>query len=175
MERFRAIDDAVDALISPDPLRREFLGHRAAGEHALQRGEARSGGSGICQSGRLLAAIADAIRAKLNPEPGGHHRQSWAKSASCSTHRLPAWIMPARPAAVMDLSKIDFEALRQTLQGIETQEYRPRSAEGSHPRAARKTDSPEQDARGFSREVRGIDRDLTTPAAETSRSFSRNC
>ena len=47
IERLQRIADAVDALISPDPVRREFLGHERSRHHALRRGEARPGRAGV--------------------------------------------------------------------------------------------------------------------------------
>ena len=111
LERLQRIADAVDALISPDPLRREFLGHeRLVG---TLYGAVKPDPAALEFAGRVacLAAIAAAIHAKLNPGPvditgvmGGI-----AKLLDASITGVD---MPTKPAPVMDLSKIDFEALR---------------------------------------------------------------
>ena len=69
MERLQRIDDAVNALISPDPLRREFLGHERL--VSTLYGAVKPDPAALEFAGRVacLAAIADAIRAKLNPNP----------------------------------------------------------------------------------------------------------
>jgi type I restriction enzyme R subunit len=58
-----------------------------------------------------IAAIADAIRAKLNPDPVdiSEVMDGISKVLDASITGVE---MPAKPAPVMDLSKIDFEALR---------------------------------------------------------------
>ena len=138
MERLQRIEDAVDALISPDPLRREFLGHERLVEHALQRGEAGPGGAGVRRVGSPVSStIADAIRAKLNPNPADISGVMGRDQQRCSTSRSPASTIAREGPPPLDLSKIDFEALAQAVQGIEAQEHRARGAEGRHPRAAR--------------------------------------
>jgi type I restriction enzyme R subunit len=105
------IDDAVNTLISPDPLRREFLGHeRLVGTlyNAVKPDPAA-----LDFAGRVgcLAAIADAIRAKLNPNSADISSVIGDISKLLDTS-ITGVVMPAKPASVMDLSKIDFEALR---------------------------------------------------------------
>jgi type I restriction enzyme R subunit len=69
MERLQRIDDAVNALISPDPLRREFFGHERL--VATLYGAVKPDPAALEFAGRVacLAAIAAAIRTKLNPNP----------------------------------------------------------------------------------------------------------
>ena len=112
MERLQRMDEAVNALISPDPLRREFFGHeRLVG---TLYGAVKPDPTALEFAGRVacVAAIADAIRAKLNPNPadisgvmGGINQLLDASITGVG--------MSAKPAPVMDLSKIDFEALRR--------------------------------------------------------------
>jgi type I restriction enzyme, R subunit len=69
LDRLARMGEAVDALISPDPVRREFLGHeRLVG---TLYGAIKPDPSALEFSGRVasLAAIAGAISAKLNPDP----------------------------------------------------------------------------------------------------------
>jgi type I restriction enzyme R subunit len=58
-----------------------------------------------------LTAIADAIRAKLNPNPADI-TEVMGDIAKLLDASITGVDMPAKPAPVMDLSKIDFEALR---------------------------------------------------------------
>jgi len=110
MQRLQKIDDAVDALISPDPLRREFFGHERI--VSTLYGAVMPDPAALEFAGRVacLAAIADAIRTKLNPNPA-----DISKIMGNIDKLLDASItgvdMPGKPAPVMDLSKIDFEAL----------------------------------------------------------------
>jgi type I restriction enzyme R subunit len=101
-----------NALISPDPLRREFFGHERL--VSTLYGAVKPDPTALEFAGRVacLAAIADAIRTKLNPNPtdisgvmGGINQLLDASITGVG--------MPAKPAPLMDLSKIDFEALRR--------------------------------------------------------------
>jgi len=69
MGRLQRIDDAVNALISPDPLRREFFGYERLVNTLYSA--VKPDPAALEFAGRVacLAAIADAIRAKLNPNP----------------------------------------------------------------------------------------------------------
>jgi type I restriction enzyme R subunit len=111
LERLQRMDDAVNALISPDPLRREFLGHeRIVG---TLYGAVKPDPAALEFAGRVatLTAIADAIRAKLNPNPA-EITEVMGGIAKLLDSSITGVEMPAKPAPVMDLSKIDFEALR---------------------------------------------------------------
>jgi type I restriction enzyme R subunit len=111
MERLQRIDDAVNALISPDPLRRDFFGHERL--VATLYNAVKPDPSAVEFSGRVacIIAIAAAIRTKLNP-----NRPDITEVMGDIAKLLDASItgvdMPVKPAPVMDLSKIDFEALR---------------------------------------------------------------
>jgi type I restriction enzyme, R subunit len=110
MERLQRMDKAVNALISPDPLRREFLGRVRLVSTLF--GAVKPDPTALEFAGRVagLVAIADAIWAKLNPNAvdisGVMSQVREVLDAS-----ITGVDMPARPAPVMDLSKIDFEAL----------------------------------------------------------------
>jgi type I restriction enzyme, R subunit len=111
MQRLQRIDDAVNALISPDPLRRDFLGRERL--VSTLYGAVMPDPAALEFAGRVacLAAIAEAIRTKLNPNPA-----DITKIMGDIGKLLDASItgvdMPATPAPAMNLSKIDFEALR---------------------------------------------------------------
>ena len=110
LERLQRIDDAVNALISPDPLRREFFGHERI--VTTLYGAVKPDPAALEFSGRVacLTAIADAIRAKLNPNPADI-TEVMGEIGKLLDSSITGVDMPAKPAPVMDLSKIDFAAL----------------------------------------------------------------
>jgi type I restriction enzyme R subunit len=110
LERLAAVDIAVNALISPDPLRREFLGHeRLVG---TLYGAAKPDPAALEFSARVssLAAIAAAIMAKISPDP-----VDISVVLAGITKVLDASVsgvaIPTKTGTILDLSKIDFEAL----------------------------------------------------------------
>ena len=106
-------ENAVNALIAPDAVRREFLGHEQLVGHALPRREARPGGARVraARGGHRHAGRGDPGQAQPRTRPTS--RPSWARSPGCSTSRSPGLtIREAGPPAI-DLSKINFEALAQ--------------------------------------------------------------
>jgi type I restriction enzyme R subunit len=119
LERLQRMDEAVNALISPDPLRREFLGHERL--VITLYGAVKPDPAALEFSGRVacLAAIAEAIRAKLNPEPvdisGVMQKVNEVLDAS-----ITGVYMSSKPAPVMDLSKIDFDALAKRFKKSKT-------------------------------------------------------
>ncbi|CAK0740345.1 type I restriction enzyme, R subunit [Gammaproteobacteria bacterium] len=112
LERLNRVNDAVDALISPDPLRREFLGHERLVVTLYHAVKPEPAVLAFFARIACLSAIADAIRAKLNPGPADIS----AVMASIN-QLLDASItgvdMPTESSRAIDLSKIDFEALDQ--------------------------------------------------------------
>ncbi len=110
LERLARVDDAVNALISPDPLRREFLGHERLVNTLY--GAVKPDPAALEFAGRVacLTAIADAIRVKLNPDPADI-TGVMGDIAKLLDASITGVDMPAKPVPVMDLSKIDFEAL----------------------------------------------------------------
>jgi type I restriction enzyme R subunit len=110
LERLAALSEAKNSLISPDPVRREFLAHERVVRtlyKAVKPDPAAFEFSGCMAS---LAAIAAAIRATLNPDPvdlsaviTGIHRILDASVSGVAE--------PTKPGTILDLSKIDFEAL----------------------------------------------------------------
>ncbi len=112
LDRLTAVSAAVNALISPDPLRREFFGHERL-VTTLYRA-VKPDPAAIEFSARVvcICAIADAIRAKLNPGPVDISvvMEGIGRVLDKSITGVE---MPTKPAPVMDLSKIDFEALKK--------------------------------------------------------------
>jgi type I restriction enzyme R subunit len=110
LERLAALSDAKNALISPDPLRREFLGHeRLVG---VLYGAVKPDPAALEFSSRVatLAAIAGAIRSTLNPDPVD------LSAVITGIHRIldesvSGVDIPTKPGPILDLSKIDFETL----------------------------------------------------------------
>jgi type I restriction enzyme R subunit len=109
--RLDRLDEAINALISPDPLRREFLGHERLVTTLCKA--VKPDPAALEFAGRVacIAAIAAAIRARLNPNPADIS-EVMGKVSELLDSSITGVEMPAKPAPVMDLSKIDFEALR---------------------------------------------------------------
>jgi type I restriction enzyme R subunit len=112
MERLSHIQDGMNALISPDPLRRDFLAHeRRVG--TLYRA-VKPDPSALEFASRVdcLTALAEAIRAKLNPNPPDISQVmgqiNGLLDESITGHEIREQGPPA-----LDLSKINFEALAQ--------------------------------------------------------------
>lgn len=110
LRRLTLIDNAVNALISPDPLRQDFYGHERVVNTLFSA--VKPDPAALEFAGRIaaLTSVADAMRAKLNPNP-----RDISNVMSGIVRLLDASItgveMPATPAAIIDLSKVDFEAL----------------------------------------------------------------
>jgi type I restriction enzyme R subunit len=112
LERLQRIENALNVLISPDPLRREFLGHeRLVG--TLYRA-VKPDPAALEFAGRVacIATIADAIRAKLNPNPADISAVMGDIHALLDQSITGMTIREEGPPA-LDLSKINFEALAQ--------------------------------------------------------------
>lgn len=112
LERLQQVSDAVNALISPDTVRREFLGHErvVATLYAAVKPDPAALEFSICLA--TLATIAGAIQTKLNPEPADISAIMGQVSVLLDAS-ITGVAMPATPAPVIDLSRIDFEALRK--------------------------------------------------------------
>jgi type I restriction enzyme R subunit len=110
LERLSELNDAVNALISPDRLRNDFQAHErlvATLYNALKPDAAAMSFTGAVS---CLAAIADAIRAKLNPNPA-NISEVMADIGALLDLSITGVSMP-RGEKLLDLSKIDFDALR---------------------------------------------------------------
>jgi len=112
LDRLQAVEDAMNALISPDPLRRDFFGHERLA-NALYRAvkpdpEALEFASRVA----CLTTLAEAIRAKLNPNPPDISQAMNGISGLLDDSITGHEIRESGPPA-LDLSKINFEALAQ--------------------------------------------------------------
>ena len=110
MERLQMIDNAVNALISPDPLRREFFGHERMVN--ILYGAVKPDPAVLEFASRVacLATLAEAIRTKLNPNPPDISQVMAAINGLLDDSITGHEIRETGPPA-LDLSKINFEAL----------------------------------------------------------------
>ena len=110
LERLQAIADALNALISPDPLRRDFFGHERLVSTLFKAVKPDPVALEFASRVACLATIAEAIRAKLNPNPPDISRVlgdiNTLLDVSITGHAIRDQGPPA-----LDLSKINFEAL----------------------------------------------------------------
>ena len=116
IQRLQKLADAVDALISPDQLRREFFGHeRIVG---TLYGAVKPDPAALEFAGRVatLTAITDAIRTTLNPNPPDI-TEVMGDIGKLLDASITGVAMPVKPVPVMDLSKIDFNALAAKFKG----------------------------------------------------------
>lgn len=115
MERLGALNDAMNALIAPDDVRKEFLALEALVRTFYQAVKPDPAALEFAGRAACLGAIADAIRAVLHPDPVdigkilGQVREVLDDSITGAD-------MPGKPAPLIDLSKIDLEALRKRLE-----------------------------------------------------------
>ena len=112
MQCLQRMDDAVNALISPDPVRNAFFGHERLVTTLINAVKPSPAALEFLGRAACLAAIAQAIRTKLNPNPadisGVMGDINKLLDASISGVE-----MPTKPTPGLDLSKINFEALRE--------------------------------------------------------------
>jgi type I restriction enzyme R subunit len=110
MERLQGIEDAVNALISPDPVRRDFFGHERL--VVTLHSAVKPDPSALEFAGRVacITTIGDAIRAKLNPNPPDISQVMEGISTLLDGSIIGVTVRPQGPPA-LDLSKINFEAL----------------------------------------------------------------
>lgn len=110
LERLQRMEDAMNALISPDPLRRDFFAHERL-VSTLYRA-VKPDPVALEFAGRVacLITLAEAIRAKLNPNPPDISQVmgqiNGLLDASITGHEIRQSGPPA-----LDLSKINFKAL----------------------------------------------------------------
>lgn len=112
LDRLNLIKQAVNALISPDPLRRDFYGHERLAT-TLYRA-IKPDKAALEFTGRVacLSAIADAIRTMLNPNPVDISGVMGQINALLDDSILGLEVPKDGPAA-LDLSKINFQALAE--------------------------------------------------------------
>lgn len=112
MDRLSSIEDGMNALISPDSLRRDFFAHERL-VSTLYRA-VKPDPSAIEFSSRVacLTTLAEAMRATLNPDPPDISQVMGQINDLLDESITGHEIREAGPPA-LDLSKINFEALAQ--------------------------------------------------------------
>jgi hypothetical protein len=141
-------DGQIRVAAGPRPTFLEFLGRmartNAAGnltptEFAAVTPDVKPGPAALEFASRVacLSTIADAIRAKLNPN-SVDISGVMGQVKSLLDESITGVTITAEGPPPLDLSKIDFELLakRYKMSKHKNTEYRPRNAEGSNPRAA---------------------------------------
>ena len=112
MERLQGIDDAMNALISPDPLRRDFFAHERLVSTLFRA--VKPDPAALQFAGRVacISTLAEAIRAKLNPDPPDISGIMGEINTLLDDSITGMTIREEGPPA-LDLSKINFEVLAQ--------------------------------------------------------------
>jgi len=112
MERLSRIEDGMNALISPDPLRRDFFAHERLVSTLYCAVKPDPAALEFASRVACLTTLAEAIRATLNPSPPDISqvmgRINGLLDESITGHEIRESGPPA-----LDLSKINFEALAQ--------------------------------------------------------------
>ncbi len=112
LERLQAVADALNALISPDPLRRDFFGHERLVSTLYRAVKPDPAALEFASRVACLTTLAEAIRAKLNPNPPDISRVMNGINGLLDDSITGHEIRESGPPA-LDLSKINFEALAQ--------------------------------------------------------------
>ena len=112
LERLQSVGDAVNALISPDPVRRELFGHER--RVATLYRAIKPDPAALEFSGRVacIATITEAIRAQLQPDRPDISEVMGEINAVLDESITGITIRDQGPPA-LDLSTINFEALAQ--------------------------------------------------------------
>jgi len=110
LERLSKLNDAVDSLISPDRVRSDFQAHERLVATLYNALKPDASAMSFMGAVTCLSAIADAIRSKLNPNPA-NITEVMADIGALLDLSITGVSMP-KGAKLLDLSKIDFDALR---------------------------------------------------------------
>ena len=110
LERLQAIADAMNALISPDPLRREFFGHERLVSTLYKAVKPDPVALEFSSRAACLSTLAEAIRAKLNPNPP-NITQVMGQINGLLDDSITGHAIREQGPPALDLSKINFEAL----------------------------------------------------------------
>jgi type I restriction enzyme R subunit len=123
LERLQRVEDGINALISPDPLRRDFFGHERLAR--TLHGAVKPDPAALEFAGRVacIATLGEGIRSRLNPDPPDISDVlrgiGNVLDESISGHEIPG-----RGPPPLDLSKINFEALSERFGSYETSKHR---------------------------------------------------
>jgi type I restriction enzyme, R subunit len=110
LERLSHIQDGMNALISPDPLRRDFLAHERLVSTLYRAVKPDPAALEFADRVACLTTLAEAIRAKLNPNPPDISQVMGQITGLLDESITGHAIRESGPPA-LDLSKINFEAL----------------------------------------------------------------
>jgi len=110
LERLQAIEDGMNALISPDPLRREFFGHERLVSTLYRAVKPDPVALEFSSRVACLTTLAEAIRTKLNPNPPDI-TQVMGQINGLLDESITGHAIREEGPAPLDLSKINFEAL----------------------------------------------------------------
>ncbi len=110
LERLQRMEDAINALISPDSLRRDFHAHERLASTLYRAVKPDPVALEFANRVACLATLAAAIRAKLNPNPPDISQVMAGISTLLDDSITGHEIREEGPPA-LDLSKINFEAL----------------------------------------------------------------
>jgi type I restriction enzyme R subunit len=120
LERLNWMVTAVDQLISPENLRREFLAHQRLVDVLYNAIKPDPAALEFSSRVACLNAIAAAIQAKLNPNPPDISAVM-ANIGVLLDDSITGISIPNKPGALLDLSKIDFQALADRFKKSKTQ------------------------------------------------------
>jgi len=112
LERLTAVESAINALIAPESLRRDFFGHEQLVGTLYRAVKPDPAALEFAQRVAGIATLAAAIRAKLSPNPPDISTIMGQISGLLDESITGLKIREAGPPAI-DLSKINFEALAQ--------------------------------------------------------------
>ena len=112
MARLALIEDGMNALISPDPVRRDFFAHERLVSTLYRAVKPDPAALEFASRVACIATLAEAIRAKLNPNPPDVSQVMGQINALLDGAITGHAIREDGPPA-LDLSKINFEALAQ--------------------------------------------------------------
>lgn len=112
LERLQHIEDAMNALISPDPLRRDFFAHERLVSTLYRAVKPDPSALEFASRAACLTTLAEAMRATLNPNPPDITQVMNAINGLLDESITGHEIREQGPPA-LDLSKINFEALAQ--------------------------------------------------------------
>jgi type I restriction enzyme R subunit len=110
MEKLALVETAVEALISPEELRKDFFAHERLVAALYKAVKPDPAAIEFTPRIGCIATIAEAMRAKLNPNPPDISK-IMADVRALLDESIIGTVIKDGGAATLDLSKIDFEAL----------------------------------------------------------------
>ncbi|MDA3924097.1 MAG: type I restriction endonuclease subunit R, partial [Kiritimatiellae bacterium] len=111
LHRLQMINDAMNALIAPDDVRKEFLAHERLVSTLYKAVKPDPAALEFSPRTACLTTIADAIRATINPGPVDISKVM-GEVQEVLDNSITDVDMPDNPVPLINLSKIDFEKLR---------------------------------------------------------------